>query len=213
MARTTARMTYLSPAAVGPLRSLVGLAGLVGVIAGPLYAVNGATQARAAVEVPAELARAGVASVPGLPDGVRVTAVEVGSQVQLSAWHSTVAEQLLARGDVAVLGVALGVGAWLLRPVLAALAAGHPATAGNARRVARLAVVVVVAGMVGPLLPQLGALAVLDRLDLDAPGGPFTVGVHLSLLTPLLAGLLLLVLAEVLRQGARSPRDPVPSAP
>lgn len=206
-----ARTAYLGPAAIGTLRSLVVLAGLVGVVAGPLYAVNGATHAHAAVEVPAELARAGVASVPGLPDGVRVTAVEAGSQVRLSAWDSTVVEQLLARGDVALAGIALGVGAWLLRPVLSALAAGQPSTAGNARRVAGLALVVVIAGVVGPLLPQLGAVAVLDRLGLGAAGGSFVVGVHLSLVTPLLAGLLLLVLAEVLRQGERSLPEQVPS--
>ncbi|WP_299954042.1 DUF2975 domain-containing protein [uncultured Modestobacter sp.] len=197
MARET---TYVTPSVLWWLRGLVTVLGVAGAVAGPVYAINGATQAGAAVRVPVELA-VGTVDVPGLPDGALVTGQDGGRAAELSAWYSTVGEQLLARGDAAVLGLAAGVAAWLLRPVLASIAAGHPFEPGNARRLAGLAVLVVLAGGIGPLLPQLASLAVLDRLGQAGPGGAFVPGVTLTVVPALLAGVLLLVLAEVFRQG------------
>jgi hypothetical protein len=211
MPRTT---TYVTPRTIRSLSRLVGVIGLIAVIAGPVYAVNGATQAGAAVEVPVQLTRpqdADPARIPlqvaDLPDGARVTALNHGDEVELSAWSSTVAEQLLSRGDAVVLGLAIGLGAWLLRPLLAAVALGQPFGGGNARRLAGLAVVVVAAGEIGPLLPQVGAIAVLDRLDLTGPDSPFVVQLRFSLGLALLVGALLLVLAEAFRQGERLSAD------
>ncbi|MFQ1000439.1 hypothetical protein [Modestobacter sp. SSW1-42] len=207
MARST---TYVSPSTVRGIGQLLGLAGIVAAVAGPVHAVNGATHAGAAVEVPVEL-DGGVGPLAGapvaLPDGARLLPLPEGARAALSAGDSTVAEQLLARGDVAVLGLAVGLGAWLLRPVLASIAAGRPFGVGSSRRLAWLAVVVAVAGSLGPLLPQVGALAVLDRLDLVGPGSPFVMGVTFSFLPVLVGGGLLLVLAEAFRQGERIDSD------
>jgi hypothetical protein len=209
------RAAYVKPGTIRSLSWFIGLVGVVAVVAGPVYAVNGATQAGAAVEVPVELAGRGDAgdlarvplTVPGLPRGTAVAALNEGDGLVLSAWDSSVAEQLLSRGDAAVLGIAVGLGAWLLRSVLTSVAAGRAFGADNARRLAGLAAVVVVAGCVGPLLPQVGSLLVLDRLDLVGPGSPFVMGLTLGSTPALLTGLLLVVLAEAFRQGERLSQD------
>ena len=234
------KSTYVSPSTVRGTGALLGLVGIVAAVAGPVYAINGATQARAAVEVAVQLRGteplAGVAAA--LPDGARLlpdgatqagAAVEVAVQLRgteppaalpegarllpgdgvatvLESWESTVTEQLLSRGDAAVLGLAVGLGAWLLAPVLESIAAGRPFGGGNARRLAWLAVVVAVAGSIGPLLPQYGSIAVLDRLGLVGPASPFVVATTFSFL-PLVIGGLLLVLAEAFRQGERIDSD------
>ena len=201
------KSTYVSPSTVRGTSALLGLVGVVAAVAGPVYAINGATQAGAAVEVPVELR--GTQSLTqvtaGLPDGSRLLPGD-GVRTMLESWDSTVAEQLLSRGDAALLGLAVGLGAWLLAPVLESIAGGRPFGGGNARRLAWLAVVVAVAGSVGPLLPQFGAIAVLDRLGLVGPASPFTVGTTFSFL-PLVVGGLLLVLAEAFRQGERIDAD------
>jgi hypothetical protein len=136
------RGTYVQPRTIRSLSWLVGLIGLVAAVARPVYAINGATRAGAAVEVPVELAESNdtadsgrtALTAPALPDGARVSARNGGDEVVLSAWDSTVAEQLFARGDAALLGLAIGLGAGQLRPVLESVAAGRPFRAGNARR-------------------------------------------------------------------------------
>ncbi|MCZ2830428.1 DUF2975 domain-containing protein [Modestobacter sp. VKM Ac-2986] len=202
--------TYVKASTVRGVSQLVGLVGLVAVLAGPVYAVVQATRAGGAVQVPVELS-GGTGPLVGaqvaLPDGVRLLPLPGGVRTMLSAGDSTVAEQLLASGDVAVLGLAVGLGAWLLRPVLASIAAGRPFGAGNSRRLAWLALVVAVAGSIGPLLPQFGALAVLDRLDLVGPDSAFVMGVTFSFLPIVVGGFLLLVLAEAFRQGERIDSD------
>jgi len=201
------KSSYVSPSTVRGTSAFLGLVGIVAAVVGTLYAINGATQAGAAVEVAVELrgtdALAGAAA--GLPYGARLLTGD-GIGTVLSSWDSTVAEQLLSRGDAAVLGLAVGLGAWLLGPVLESIAAGRPFGGRNARRLAWLAVVVAVAGSVGPLLPQFGALAVLDRLGLVGPESPFVVGATFSFL-PFVVGGLLLVLAEAFRQGERIDSD------
>jgi hypothetical protein len=210
---------YVKPSTIRSLSRLIALLGIAAAIAGPVYAVNGATRAPGTVRVPVELSAEAAPSaaapgdgripleVSGLPDGVAVSALNTGRELELAAWDSTVVEQLLSRGDAAVLGLAVGLGAWLLRPVLGSLAAGRPFGAGNARRLAGLAGAVVVAGSVGPALPQLGSVAVLDRLGLVGPGSPFVMGLTLASTPVLLVGGLLLVLAEAFRQGERMSRE------
>jgi hypothetical protein len=205
--------TYVKPSTIRALSWLLGLIGVVAAIAGPVYAINAATQAGAAVEVPVELTVQGAEarriplSVADLPERAEVSALNTGDQVELAAWDSTVVEQLLSRGDAAVFGLAVGVGAWLLRPVLTSLAAGRPFGSRNAPRLAGLALVVVIAGGIGPLLPQVGSLVVLDRLDLVGPDSPFVMGVTFSFTPALLSGLLVLLLAEAFRQGERISED------
>ena len=206
----TREPAYVKPSTVRGMSQLIGLVGVLAALAGPLYAINGATQAHAAVEVPVEL-RGGPGLLSGaqlgLPEGVRLLPLGDGVSTQLSAWDSTVVEQLLARGDAAVLGIAVGLGAWLLRPVLDSVAAGRPFGTGSSRRLAALAAVVAVAGSIGPLLPQFGTLAVLDRLDLVGPDSPFVTEVTVAFLPIVVGASLLLVLAEAFRQGERIDSD------
>jgi len=210
---------YVKPSTIRSLSWLIGLIGIVAAIAGPAYALNGALQTPGTVRVPVELSAAAEPpvgapatgripiEVSGLPDGTAVWALNTGRQLELAAWDSTVVEQLLSRGDAAVFGLAVGVGAWLLRPVLGSLAAGRPFGSGNARRLAGVAAAVVAAGSIGPLLPQLGSLTVLDRLALVGPDSPFVMGLTFSFTTSLLVGGLLLVMAEAFRQGERISDD------
>ena len=201
--------SYVGPATIRTLSWLIALVGLVAAIAGPLYAVAGTARAGDAVTVTVELSAPGAIEPPqvrGLPAGAQVEALD-GAQVQLSAPGATVLEQLLSRGDAALLGLAIGAAALLLRPVLSSVAAGRAFGGGNARRLAQLAAVVVLAGEVGPLLPQLAAIAVLDRLQLIEPDSPFLVQLRFSLGPVLLLGALLLVLAEAFRQGERLSSD------
>ncbi|MGY1858372.1 DUF2975 domain-containing protein [Modestobacter sp. SYSU DS0290] len=208
------RTAYAGPRLIGFLCTVLAAVGIIAAVAGPVYAINGATQAPATVRVPVQLEDAGPTPadgllplpVGGLPDTAQVSVLNGGDQLQLAAWDSTIPEQMLSRGDAAVTGLAVGVAAWLLRPLLASVAAGRPFGRGNARRLGGLSVVVLVAGYVGPLLPQVGALLVLDRLGLTDPGSPFVLGLEFSF-GPLLVGLLLLVLAEAFRQGERLDRD------
>ena len=191
---------------------LLGVAGLLAAVAGPAYMVNGGTQARGAVTVPvtvrivdsegAPLTRAAVA-VPDVPSGARVE-VEA-TEVLLVAPGSTVVEQLLGRGDSALLGVCIGAAALLLLPVLRSVAAGRPFEPGSARRIAAVAGLVVLAGIVGPLLPQVAAMLVQERLGLTRTGA-FTTGLSFDLL-PLLVLTGVLVLAEAFRRGEQIAAD------
>lgn len=100
----------------------------------------------------------------------------------------------------------VGVCALLLWRVLARVSAGRPFAPGQARTVAVVAVVIVLGGSLASVLSDAATLAVLSRLGLDSPAGPFEVGVTLPLL-PLLLGGLVLVVAESLRSGARLQDD------
>jgi hypothetical protein len=200
---------YARPRTVRLLADAVLFAGLALAVFGVAYAVNGATQAHADVEVPVALTTP-EAEVPvplprgDLPPGARL---EVASdQLMLRAWDSTVAEQLTSRGDMVLFGLAASAASMLLRRLLLSIAEGQPFRAGNARRIAALAALVAVAGTVGPVLPELAALMVLDRVGLAEPGGPFRVGVSFPL-TALLVAPVLLALAEAFRRGAELADD------
>lgn len=196
---------FIGRGALDLLRTLLGLAGLVAAVGGVLYAINGMTQAQAAVDVPVSLVQAGDAADPGevlvpvagLPDMTHVFAPADG--LTLSVWGSTGLEQLLARGDTLLLGLGLGAAALLLMPVVASISAARPFAAGNARRIGLLAVVVLVVGYVGPLLPQVATALVIDRLALE-PGDPFALSFTFSFL-PLILGALILAVAEAFRRG------------
>ena len=140
-------------------------------------------------------------TVTDLPEGVSVFAAS--DQLRLSAWSSTVGEQMLARGDLLVLGLGTAAASLLLVPILRSVAAGRPFEAGNSRRIAGLAVVVVAVAWVGPFLNLAATVLVLHRLGLDNPLAPsLTLG-----LNPLLLAALLLVLAESFRRGEQISRE------
>lgn len=206
------------------LRVLVVTIGWVAGIFGVAYAVNGMTQAPAFVTVPVTLASApdgggavhvqvdGV-SVPrgwlsgGVPGGVRVhgsTAPGPDSELRLTAWGSTRAEQLLARGNWLVGGLAVLVGALALAPVLGSIADGRPFASGNGRRLVALAAAVAAGGVLAPLLPQVAGTLVLRRTGL---GGPTFVTTPSLALEPLLIGAVVLTVAAAFRAGERMTDD------
>jgi hypothetical protein len=208
------RYPYIRHGTIRQVSQVLALVGIAAVILGPAYAINGATRAGAAVRVPVELRQTtsgedGLVSrlpVTGLPESAWLELPNPDGRVQLSALDSTVVEQLLSRGNAVVIGLALGLVALMLRPLLVALSNGHAFRAGNARRLAQLAVLVGVAGYVAPLLPQVAGIVVLHRLGLDRPESPVEAGLHFSL-TPGLVVLLLLLVAEAFRQGERLSGD------
>jgi len=196
------------------LGRLIGAAGLYLVVAfaGPAYAINGATQARGYVDVVATLEPDVEASEDHpRPDvlGQRAPAgvlVHDDGQVVVSAWGSTRAEQLLARGDSALLGLTVGAAALLLLPVLGSISAGEPFRRGNARRFAVLAAVVAVHGVAAPLLPAAATSSVLRRTGLSELGVFEPESVTFGFL-PLVVVVGLLVLAEAFRRGEQLADD------
>jgi len=219
---TTLRQRLTDPVYVGPrttraLATCLLLVGLVAAVGGVGYAVNGATQAPGNIHVPVAVVLEDVngfggpvpVEVPGvdLPDDTRLQAVEEGlvlvDHTGASRWTG-----FLARGDAALGGLAVGVCALLLAPVLTSLAAGQPFRRGNAARIGATAATILLAGTLAPLLPQVAALGVLDRLGLADPSGPFVVGLRLEVAPLLVAGLVCAV-AEAFRRGTRIAEDTV----
>jgi hypothetical protein len=211
---------YVRPRSVRFLAGLVLLVGAAAGLGGPVYAIGAGTRAGAHVTVPVRLAEPGRSDAstgaeqaplpPGLPQLPPGSTVLSGSpDLVVRSWDSTVAEQLLSRGDAAVIGLALGLGAVLLRTILLSVAGGRPFRPGDARRIAALAVLVGLAGTLGPVLPQVAGMLVLDRLGVagpDGPDSPFLTGVSFPLL-PLLVAPVLLALAEAFRRGAELAAD------
>lgn len=207
---------YVGPRTTRALATLLLVVGGVAAVGGVGYAVNGATQAPGTVLVPVSL-RADEAAPPGGPVEVEVPGVELppatvlqtsddGDLVLRDATGAGRWTGFLARGDAALGGLAVGLAALLLAPVLTSVAAGEPFRHGNAARIGATALTILVAGTVAPMLPQLAALAVLDRLGLAAPGGPFVVGLGLDL-APFGVAALVLVVAEAFRRGTQIADD------
>ncbi|MCI2237780.1 DUF2975 domain-containing protein [Paenibacillus sp. TRM 82003] len=149
-----------------------------------------------------------------VPEHVQLTAIDLltpdvaqGYPAELSAWDSTRTEQFLSRGHFALAGIGLGAAALLLRPVLTSIAAARPFGAGNARRLAQLALLTVLIAHLAPLLPALAADQVLERLGLDGADSPLSVAAWLHLGAWDLIAVVVLVLAEAFRQGERLHRD------
>jgi hypothetical protein len=192
---------------------LLAVAGIAAAVAGPAYAVNGATQAPGAVEVTAALRpdreamepfqREDVLAGDQAADGVLV--LDDG-EVVVSAAGSTVPEQLLARGDSALLGLTVGAAALLLLPVLTSIREGEPFRPGHARRFSVLAGVVAVYGVAGPLLPAAATSSVLHRTGLSQTRVLEPDGAIFGLL-PFVVVVGLLVLAEAFRRGEQLADD------
>jgi hypothetical protein len=208
---------YVGPRTTRAIATLLLVVGAIAAVGGVAYAVNGATQAPGNVLVPVSLdlglGEAGGSGHPvpvevagvDLPDATRLQAVEDGmvlvDHTGGSRWTG-----FLARGDAALGGLAVGLCALLLAPVLTSLAAGEPFRRGNAARIGATAATILVAGTVAPLLPQAAALGVLDRLGLATPGSPFVVGMTWDL-APLGVAALVFAVAEAFRRGAQIAED------
>ena len=212
MATPTDTQPYAGPRLIRFLAWAVLLIGLGLAIGSVAYWINGGTHAGDEVTVPVVLASSD--GIDGT-DGVRLPGFDLpaGSRVEtgdadlvLRAADSTLAEQLLARGDAVVLGLSLGVGGVLLRRLLLSVAEGRPFRAGNARRVATIAVLVAVGGTLAGVFPDLAGVLVLDRLGVTGPDSPFSLGVTFPL-RPVLVAPVILALAEAFRRGAELADD------
>ena len=212
MTTPTDAQPYAGPRLIRFLAWAVLLIGLGLAIGSVAYWINGGTHAGSEVTVPVVLASS---DGPGGADGVRLPGFDLpaGSRVEtggadlvLRAADSTLAEQLLARGDAVVLGLSLGVGGVLLRRLLLSVAEGRPSRAGNARRVATIAVLVAAGGTLAGVFPDLAGVLVLDRLGETGPDSPFSLGVSFPL-QPVLVAPVILALAEAFRRGAELADD------
>jgi hypothetical protein len=125
--------------------------------------------------------------------------------LKLSAWDSTVVEQLLSHVG-AVVGLSVFSGTLLLRRLLLSIAEGEPFRPGNARRIAILAALFAGCGTVMSLAPGLAADVVLSRLGLNGPDSPVTASYGVPV-TAFAIAALLLVLAEAFRRGTELARD------
>jgi hypothetical protein len=213
------------------LAGLVLFLGLGASLAGVAYAINGATQAQADVEVtvkartthgltvsasaqgdsksqvplahqPGDKIRLGISGIKG---GHRLEADK--DSLQLRSWGSTVAEQLLSRGDSAILGLSVGGGALLLRRLLLSIAEGEPFRQGNAARIAGIAALTLGGSIGAAVTPGLAGGLVLGRIGLDSADSPVVATPFSFPQTPLLVALLLLALAEAFRRGTELAQD------
>lgn len=216
------------------IRFLAGLVLFLGLLAaggGVAYAINGATQAQAEVEVtvkarttdglnlPKSVHRESRSQFPlGDPGGNKIRLDIPGVEnshwleadvdsLRLRSWGSTVAEQLLSRGDSAIAGLSLGAGALLLRRLLLSIAEGEPFRRGNAARIAGIAALTLGGSIGAAVTPGLAGGLVLERLGLDGADSPVAATTFSFPQTPLLAALLLLTLAEAFRRGTELAQD------
>lgn len=112
----------------------------------------------------------------------------------------------LALAGTVLLALSVAAGALALAQVLRTIRAGRPFAARNATWWAVVAAAVLVGGGLVPLVDDIAALAVLDRLGLTEAGTPFEVGVTVPLL-PFLVTALVLAVAEAFRRGAALTAD------
>lgn len=224
---STTRTPRAVPRSLGLTRFLLVATAVIALVGGPAYWVNGLTQADGSVEVPVRYATTegtdassdldvasdtvGLSLPRALADHGEDARPAASLSVEndgldLSVWGSTLPEQALARGDDLVRALALGAGALLLWRVVGSLGRGRPFARGNAARVVGVAGAVALSSAVAPLLPQMAASLVLDRLGVGAPGAlrPTTLTPDLG---PVLLIGVLLALAEVFRHGERLARE------
>jgi hypothetical protein len=207
---------FVGPRTSGTIAVLLMIVGIVAGVVSVGYAIDGATRAPVGVAVPVALhsdaAVVGhdpaVAQVEGvaLPDGANLQVADRGLRLVPSVGTSSRWTNVLARGDVAAYGLALGVCAFLLAPVISAVGAGEPFRRGSAARIGWTGGIVLFVGMLAPMLPQLASMMILDRLGLARPGSPFTIGFALDL-APIGLSALVFVIAEAFRRGGQISAD------
>jgi hypothetical protein len=206
---------FVGPRTSGTIAVLLMIVGIAAGVVSVGYAINGATWAPAGVAVPVTLrsdASVGhdptVVQVDGVspPDGSYLQVADHGLQLVPSIGTASRWTNVLARGDVAAYGLALGACAFLLAPVISAVGAGEPFRRGSAARIGWTAGIVLFVGMLAPMLPQLASMMVLNRLGLARPGSPFTIGFALDL-APIGLSALVFVIAEAFRRGSQISAD------
>ncbi len=96
---------------------------------------------------------------------------------------------------------------WLLRQILSSLVAGKPLTLANARRFKGIGFLIVFVAVFSPLQGTLGYLHAQELFQLLPPQGYFRSYVAHFELTRLFQGLLMVLMAEVMRLGAEHRAD------
>jgi hypothetical protein len=225
---------FIAPSLARMLAGVTVVVGVVALIAGIAYAINGATQAPGPVKVRVTVTQAGALQAPvtGRADGGTLplrpqdategdpavsllltvptaasSSLEVPRELTLRAWDSTISEQVLSRGAAAVLGLCVGLGAVLLRRILLSIADGRPFQPGNPICLAGIAALMAAASLAAAVLPAVASARVLDRLGLGDAASPIA-GLPVNLdLGPLLVALAVLAVAEAFRRGGELARE------
>lgn len=143
---------------------------------------------------------------PGVADAVRGRPLEVGPSAAQAGSQGTVVVPDPTTGQYLLallphlLGVAaVALGAVLLLGVARALRHGDPFTPSSARRLTALGFLVLVVGLVGPVCVELLRVVLIETTPAGLRGWTFSVDLSAW---PVLAGMLVLFVAEVFRRGA-----------
>ncbi|NEK86767.1 DUF2975 domain-containing protein [Blastococcus saxobsidens] len=175
---------------------VAGVAALVAVV----QPINQLTQPGGSVVVtPSDLTGDRAFDLPGLPEGVVLTAAD--PDALLTAFELPAGLRALTELPASLGAIAVAVGAWLLARTLWAIHDGHPFDRRNPGRLAGLAAAVVLGGLVVPLAEGLVATAVLEHLDLAGPDSPLVLLSTSLPLTPIGLAFALLAAAEAFRRG------------
>lgn len=111
--------------------------------------------------------------------------------------------RVLAATPTLVAGIVTVVGAFVLRRVLAEVAAGRPFAARNPRRIGMLAGLALIAALLPGVIASGATVAVLDHLDVAGPDAPFGFTILEVSAGPLVVAAVLGVVAHVFRYGQR----------
>ena len=182
--------------------------GIVWVVAALAYVINGATQATAGVEIEIRPLEGSTALEDALvlPEGTSGVVVdnEAISNITLSIWDSTILEQVLARLNHLIAGLAVLAAAVLINKIMRSVAAGDPFAPGNAGRFRLLAIIVGAYAILHSIPGAVASSLALARAGLTADLAP---SLNLDPFGIIVIPFGLLVLAEAFRRGGQLRAD------
>ncbi|AKU16746.1 DUF2975 domain-containing protein [Luteipulveratus mongoliensis] len=215
---------FVSLRAMNALAALVVVLGWLAAVGGVVYAINGATQAGGSItvsaqvhdltgttvrdSVPADATLRPTGSQSALQLGLPNSGTDSWMHTPADSWllttgDSSVAEQLLSRGDAVIWGLSALAAGYALRALILSISAGRPFAEGNARRIATMGVLAVAACWAGSASTGAAAVVVADRVGVTSQVN----GVLSFSLLPLVVLPFVLVLAEAFRRGGELARD------
>ena len=182
--------------------------GIIWVVAALAYVINGATQATAGVEIEIRPLEGSTALEDALvlPEGTSGVVVdnEAISNITLSIWDSTILEQVLARLNHLIAGLAVLAAAVLINKIMRSVAAGDPFAPGNAGRFRLLAIIVGAYAILHSIPGAVASSLALERAGLTADLAP---SLNLDPFGIIVIPFGLLVLAEAFRRGGQLRAD------
>lgn len=145
--------------------------------------------------------------MPPAPTDIALTKVcSVQAAIgEVGAWSAPVREPLFAAARLGAPLLALAV-LWLLLKIVRSVGDGDPFVVANARRMQIMGFVIAIGGVVIEAIRTAAEINALDRVERMVPGLMTEWAFEMSFL-PVAAGILLIGLAEVFRQGARLRAD------